>query len=546
MTLWTGPLFPFLVLVWPLLLAGIAVLPVSRATTLRVLPIAPLPALWLALDPLSETTMLPGLLLGVSLGLDPGRALLLAMTAALWVLAGLAAQRMAGDRRIGVFAGLWGLTLAGNLGVLLAQDIATFYVSFAAVSLAGWALVVHDRSAAALAAGRVYIVMAVLGEVALLAGLLLGANAAAQSLLVADLRAALAWAPEAPLAIALLIVGFGIKAGLVPLHLWLPLAHPAAPVPASAVLSGAIVKAGLVGMIVFLPEGAMGQLLVVLGLAGAFGGAIWGLTQSNPKAILAYSTVSQIGLMILLIGAGGAARELVPFYALHHGLAKGALFLLVGVMYLSWKPVHHWLVLGAAALCAASLAGVPLSGGALTKAAVKAALPAELALALTLSSVTTTLVMGWFLWRLWHTKPAAQPARFWSASFALPALAGLGAYAAPWLLWDRWTGKAPGYPLSAPAIADGVLPIAVALPVLAWLLWRPLPQVPPGDLLALRNRLAMPRVRLPPVPALARPKRPIAVRVAAGLAALEALLTQWQIGGAILLAAVIGLNAVLG
>ena len=88
--------------------------------------------------------------------------------------------------------------------------------------------------------------------------------------------------------------------GLVPLHVWLPLAHPAAPMPASAVLSGAIIKAGVIGLIRFLPfDGALpdwGAVLTAVGLLTAFYGVAVGITQANPKTVLAYSSVSQMGL----------------------------------------------------------------------------------------------------------------------------------------------------------------------------------------------------------------------------------------------------------
>ena len=545
MMLWSGSWLPFFALAWPLLLAGLVAHPWARPHGLRCLPLAPLPALWLGIFPPEGSTLLPGVFLGVSLGLDEGRALLLSMTAALWTLAGLAAQRMAGERRLGVFAAFWGLTLTGNLGVVLAQDVATFYIAFAAVSLAGWALVIHDRSTAALRAGQVYIVLAVVGEVALLAGLLMGANAA-QSLQMADIRAALVDAPAAAETVALLLVGLGIKAGLVPLHVWLPLAHPAAPVAASAVLSGAIVKAGLVGMVGLLPDGAAAPVLMGLGLTGAFFGALWGLTQSNPKAVLAYSTVSQMGLMLLLVGAGGLALERVPYYALHHGMAKGALFLLVGVMYLSMTHAQRWAVLAVAAVCAVSLAGAPLTGGALVKAAAKAALPEFWALAFTLTSFTTTLVMGWFLWRLWLVKPAVTAAPLWLMAWALPVLAACVALLVPWLLWPAWSGRALSDPLGLSALLSSVWPLLLALPLMAWLIRHPLPQQPPGDVLALWRGVRWLPPEPPAMPRWHRLRRRIRVRSTRSFANAEAGLIRWRLGGAVLLITVLGLGLLLG
>lgn len=141
----------------------------------------------------------------------------------------------------------------------------------------------------------------------------------------------------------------------------MPQAHPAAPVAASAILSGAIVKAGLAGFLLFLPPGAFGMALVVPGLAGVFGAALCGLAQSNPKTMLAYSAISQMGLMPDLIG-GGAAPLVVAFHAVHHGLARGGLFLSVGAVRTSrrgWRV----LLLGGATVAALSIAGLPLSGG---------------------------------------------------------------------------------------------------------------------------------------------------------------------------------------
>jgi len=523
-TLWTGPSLPLIALVWPLLLAALTVLPAVRPRGVKLLPLAPLPALLLALTGSAEPTAAPDLLLGVTLGLDDAGRLLLAMTAVLWGIAGLAARPMAGTPNAALFAGFWCLTLAGNLGVFLARDVATFYVAFAAVSLASWFLIVHDRSEKALRAGRVYIVIALAGEVALLLGLILGAFAA-ESTTIADVREALGGP-----GLALLVIGFGIKAGLVPLHVWLPLAHPAAPVPASAVLSGAIVKAGLFGIILFVPDGMFGPLLMGLGLAGAFGAALWGLTQSNPKAVLAYSTVSQMGLMIVLLGAGGAAREALPYFALHHGFAKGALFLLVGVMLVAKAPRQRLACLIVAAVVAASVAGLPLTGGALAKAAVKDGLSEAASMALSLSSVSTGLILIWFLVRLRNIDASGEAAG-WRLRLLLPVAAGVLAYGTPWLLWTQWTGKEPGYVLGPSTLLDTLWPAALALTLALPLLRGRLPDHPPGDLLLVfgRRRIAPVRMGRSPVPEFDAARALEALRGATER--VERVLTRWGFVG---------------
>ena len=480
----TGPVWPLAVLVWPLLLALVPVLRAGRALALQVLPFAPLPALALALAGAGGVTEAPDLLLGVVLAADPAGVLLLGVTALIWAVAGWqAAHTLEPGPEAGIFAGFWGLTLAGNLGVFLAADAVTFYVAFAAVSLAAWFLVIHDRTEEALAAGRVYIVMAVLGEVALLFGLILGVQAAG-SMLIADIRGA--WGQAPAVAPWLLLAGFGIKAGMVPLHVWLPLAHPAAPVPGSAVLSGAIVKAGLIGVLILLPSDLVGGALVALGLAGAFGAALWGLTQTNAKAVLAYSTVSQMGLMLALAGAGQGA---VAYYAAHHGLAKGALFLSVGAV-LATTGAARVMAMAVAAVAAGSVAGLPLSGGALAKAAAKPGLADWLGHTITASSVTTALVMGWFLSRLHRSEMKKSPRAPGVQAVAAAALA-LAALAAPWVLWGGWADLPSDYALGRAPVLEALMPVLGGLAVLAWVLRHPPRAQAPGDLL-----LMLPRLRL--------------------------------------------------
>jgi hydrogenase-4 component B len=119
------------------------------------------------------------------------------------------------------------------------------------------------------------------------------------------------------LAVGLLAAGFAVKAGIMPLHVWLPLAHPAAPVAASAVLSGALIKAGLIGWLRLLPLGGAawpgwGTVFVVVGLTTAIAGALIGVAQTRPKVVLAYSSVSQMGIIATLVGVGLLAPAAAP------------------------------------------------------------------------------------------------------------------------------------------------------------------------------------------------------------------------------------------
>ena len=532
--LYTGSLAPFAVLLWPLLIGLVPVVPRWRRPVLRVLPLAPLPALVFALAGAPGQVVLPDLMLGVELAAVPDGALFLGMTALVWVVAGWhAALTMDRGGPAGIFTSFWCLTLAGNLGVFLAADIVTFYLAFAAVSLAAWFLVVHDRTSAALSAGRLYITLAVVGEAALLIGLMIGA-AAAEDLQISTVRAAFADAPLGQLGLALLVIAFGIKAGMVPLHVWLPVAHPAAPVPGSAVLSGAIVKAGLIGMILFLPDGTRwSTVLVVLGLAGAFGAALWGLTQRNPKAVLAYSTVSQMGLLLVLVGAGSGG---VAYYALHHGLAKGALFLCVGLMALAGTQRQRRMVLLAAGLLALSVAGLPLTGGALAKLAGKAGLSGGIAMAVTVSGVTTTLLLGWFLMRLAQISPKPEPAMRWRSLLAGGVLLGAVAMGLPWALWSGEVPLPRDYPIWPGNMLDGLWPVLAGLGLVFLASRFPLPEPPPSimlDAITARKLRSLFRQPIARNPGRHRFERPVIRRLLLVKRA-ESYLLRWSRAGSAL------------
>lgn len=471
-------LYPFLLVIGlPLLMALMLIWEQARALVWRMVPLAPVPALALALlAPIPVSARGDWLVLGLTMGLDEISRLFVIFTAALWMAAGTAARQwMRADSRATSFGVVFLMAMSGNLGLLLAQDAVGFYAAFALMSFASYGLVIHTRSAQAQGAARLYIGFVVLGELALFAGLALAATQA-QSILLADLRAA----ELSDLSVALLLAGFGVKLGVMPLHFWLPPAHGAAPVPASAVLSGAMIKAGLFGILSTLPLGLVAYndhaiVLMAAGMITIFAALLMGVQQDNPKAVLGFSSVSQMGIIALGLGAAlmspasfAAILPVLVFLAAHHAFAKGALFLGVGAWAVQPGQGGRVMVTLALALPAFVLAGVPLSSGALGKEALKAALANGsevwlpwLVVALTLSGVATTLLVARFAALLWLNPPKAPTAR--AEALTLPFLALAGAAVALPLIWPT---LAQG--LAAPMIAapSGALwPVALGVVV---------------------------------------------------------------------------------
>jgi formate hydrogenlyase subunit 3/multisubunit Na+/H+ antiporter MnhD subunit len=379
--------------------------------------------------------------------LDVPGALLLGVAALLWIAAGIYASAWLQDRPDGGrFVVWWLLTLSGSIGVFIAADLVSFYLVFSMVSLAAYGLIVDDGTPRARRNGLIYVALALLGEAFLLmAFVLLAQGIAGDSLLIRDAVATLPTSPWRASILILLILGFGAKIGLVPFHVWMPLAYRAAPIPAAAVLSGAAVKAGVIGLIRFLPLNVAtpgwGEALVVAGLFSAFYGVAIGITQRNPKTVLAYSSVSQMGVIGTVLGMGlavgdGDAALSVGFYAAHHTLAKGALFLAVGVAQITGARRLWPVVLLPATIVSLGLAGFPLTGGALAKLVVKVPVgDGIVGIFMSLSSAGTTLLMLHFLCRL-AVSSAASATSTVPVRLALPWLAmALACVVVPWAIY---------------------------------------------------------------------------------------------------------------
>lgn len=449
----------------PLLLCALALSRRTRALLPAALIAAPLPslaaALWL---PDGAVLELPWMLLGTRLGLDAVARPFLLLFAALWLVAGWHAfHYLRDDARRAEFS-VWMLaSMAGNLGAAVALDPVAFYVAFSLMSLAAYGLVVHSRTPAAMHAGRVTLAFVIASELAFFAGLSAGV------------------APPGAAAFVLLGIGLAIKAGLFPLHGWLPLAHPAAPVPASAVLSGAMIAVGVLGALRYLavpPMAGAGPVVVALGAAGSLAGVLLGVRRADPKAVLAWSSVSQMGLAAVGTGlvmmqpdpaARGAAVAATALFAVHHGLAKACLFLATASAPGSARGVGRWLRRAALLLPALALAGAPVGSGVVAKAALKDIVdgPAWVDLFLTASSVATTVLLLRFGQLMWRREGAEEPGTL------APLAAALALSVAGFAFWPG-VGEANLVSLSPASLWSGLWPVLLGAG-LGWLLARRLP-----------------------------------------------------------------------
>ena len=234
--------------------------------------------------------------------------------------------------------------LAGMNLVVLADDAFTFLLAWEFMSLASWGLVMaHHRLPENAHAGYIYVLMASFGTFALLLafGLLAGPDG---SYAFAAMRAAHPAAFQAGLVLLLVLIGAGSKAGLVPLHVWLPLAHPAAPSHVSALMSGVMTKVAVYAVIRVVfdllgpPSWWWGILVLVPAAASAVMGVLYALLERDLKRVLAYSTIENIGFIFVGLGLALAFRAdgfvaasvlaltAALFHVVNHSLLKSLLF----------------------------------------------------------------------------------------------------------------------------------------------------------------------------------------------------------------------------
>ena len=334
---------------------------------------------------------------GLRFCVDGFRMAYCVLAALLWCFTTLFGREYFRHEREGI-AGYWCfvlLTLGATEGLFLAADFPTAFCFFEVLSLSSFPWVAQEREDDAVRAARTYLAVAVIGGLILLMGLWLLLDAAG-TLDFAALPDAMAGvgAGRALAAGLCILLGFGAKAGMFPLHVWLPKAHPVAPAPASALLSGMLTKVGVFGVLqlslrVVWGDKAFGLTLLALAVITMVLGAVLAVFSENLKRTLACSSMSQIGFiltglatMVLSNAAGEAhAAELALTGALlhmvNHSLLKLLLFLSAGAVamnlrLLRLRDVQGWgrskpLLKAVFALGVVGIGGVPGFNGYVSK-----------------------------------------------------------------------------------------------------------------------------------------------------------------------------------
>ena len=328
--------------------------------------------------------------LSVEMNVDVVGCIFAVLMSAMWLIGSVfALYYMGHDENERLYQMYYMTVLSALVGQCFSGSMITYYVFYELMTLLSVPMVVHERTPQAVAAGVKYLIYSIFGAMMGLLGIFFFQHYLGSVTFTAGGLASAAAAPQAGLLVVtfVVILGFGTKAGMFPMHGWLPTAHPVAPAPASAVLSGVITKAGVLAIIrvIYLLVGAdvlrgtwVQTAFMTLALMTVFMGSMLAYKEPLMKKRLAYSTVSQVsyvlyGLSLMTMDAmSGALLHVVA-----HSVIKNALFLCAGaIIHQTGKtyirdlrgigkemPVTTWVW----TIAALGLIGIPPTGGFVSK-----------------------------------------------------------------------------------------------------------------------------------------------------------------------------------
>ena len=351
--------------------------------------------LWREMPSLSIGGILPS---GLTFTTDGFRSVYAVVTALMWAFTTAFAKEYFKEERENLNR-YWFfviVTLGATEGVMLSADLMTSFIFFEILSFTSFTWVIHEETPGAVRAGYTYLFIAVIGGLVLFMGLAM-LQYAAGTLSFADLREAVLSSERPEMIFAsgvCILLGFGCKAGMFPVHVWLPKAHPVAPSPASALLSGILTKVGIYGILMtslyaLTDHEQFGLIVLLLGVVTMALGALLALFSINLKRTLACSSMSQIGFILTGVGmmilntaaeseeGAGIAMSGLMLHMTNHSLIKLTLFMAAGVVVMNlhvltldeirgWGRNKPFLKLSFA-LGALGISGVPLFNGYISK-----------------------------------------------------------------------------------------------------------------------------------------------------------------------------------
>ncbi|MCR5398447.1 MAG: proton-conducting membrane transporter [Lachnospiraceae bacterium] len=339
--------------------------------------------------------------------MDPLGAIFAFLTLIVFLCSGVFSfEYLKGSKNIKSYAVFYVITMAVELLLCAASNLITFYMCYELLTIMSMPLVIHERTAQSKAAALKYLFFSMFGAYFALFGIYnLSKKATSLSFVYGGNIDASVWVADEKIlliSVMAMIIGFGVKAGMWPMHSWLPAAHPVAPSPASAVLSACVVKAGVLGIIRSIwyvagtgkiPGSYVQKAWMILTLMTVFLGSMLAYREQVLKKRLAYSTVSQVSYILfgLAVGIGSVHTDsMVSSYAyvsdsitgailhvLAHGFIKAVLFLVAGaaMRYMNVHKVDELKGIGLKmpgimvcyTIASLGLIGIPPTGGFVSK-----------------------------------------------------------------------------------------------------------------------------------------------------------------------------------
>lgn len=297
---------------------------------------------------------------GLSLQINLIAYIFILMAALLWFFIMMYAHEyMKAENHTRRFYIFLSLSYTATIGIFMAGDLLTLFFLYEMMTLTTYILVVHSQNKKALEAGYEYLFLGILGGFAIFIAMTLIYPITGSFAFTGAHQLMLSEGIQKYLIAGLLLIGFGMKSGMVPLHVWLPKAHPVAPAPASSLLSGIMIKVGVFGLIqsfifFYLPvdfaqatPATLGAIVIWLSLLSMVFGAVMAFLQDDMKRLLAYSSISQVGFVILGIGIamvqaerGGPGLAGALMHGFNHALFKALLFMVAGMVYLKAHEIR--------------------------------------------------------------------------------------------------------------------------------------------------------------------------------------------------------------